>query len=82
MEVTAIFASNDLMAYGAYKAIRSYGYKIPDDISVVGFDDIQLSQILEPQLTTIRQPAYDMGLAAARMLIKLVEGKKLKKKNY
>ncbi|ABY95668.1 MULTISPECIES: LacI family DNA-binding transcriptional regulator [Thermoanaerobacter] len=79
-EVTAIFASNDLMAYGAYKAIRSYGYKIPDDISVVGFDDIQLSQILEPQLTTIRQPAYDMGLAAARMLIKLVEGKKLKKK--
>ncbi|WP_029688180.1 LacI family DNA-binding transcriptional regulator [Thermoanaerobacter sp. A7A] len=79
-EVTAIFASNDLMAYGAYKAIRSYGYQIPDDISIVGFDDIQLSQILEPQLTTIRQPAYDMGLTAARMLIKLVEGKKLKKK--
>ncbi|EIV99403.1 LacI family DNA-binding transcriptional regulator [Thermoanaerobacter siderophilus] len=79
-EVTAIFASNDLMAYGAYKAIRSYGYKIPDDISVVGFDDIQLSQILEPQLTTIRQPAYDMGLTAARMLIKLIEGKKMNKK--
>ena len=78
--VTAIFACNDLMAYGAYKTIRSYGYKIPDDISIVGFDDIQLSQILEPQLTTIKQPAYDMGLTAARMLIKLVEGKKLKKK--
>ncbi|MGB9779554.1 LacI family DNA-binding transcriptional regulator [Caldanaerobacter sp.] len=79
-DMSAIFACNDLMAYGAYKTIRSFGYKIPDDISVVGFDDIQLSQILEPQLTTIKQPAYDMGLTAARMLIKLIEGKKLKKK--
>lgn len=79
-DITAIFACNDLMAYGAYETIRSYGYKIPDDISIVGFDDIQLSQILEPQLTTIRQPAYDMGLTAARMLIKLIEGKKLNKK--
>ncbi|AAM23502.1 LacI family transcriptional regulator [Caldanaerobacter subterraneus subsp. tengcongensis MB4] len=79
-DMSAIFACNDLMAYGAYKTIRSFGYKIPDDISVVGFDDIQLSQILEPQLSTIKQPAYDMGLTAARMLIKLIEGKKLKKK--
>ncbi|HBT50227.1 MAG TPA: LacI family transcriptional regulator, partial [Caldanaerobacter subterraneus] len=79
-DITAIFACNDLMAYGAYKTIRSYGYKIPDDISVVGFDDILLSQIMEPQLTTIRQPAYDMGLTAARMLIKLIEGKKVSKK--
>jgi len=79
-DISAIFACNDLMAYGAYKTIRSFGYKIPEDISVVGFDDIQLSQILEPQLTTVRQPAYDMGLTAARMLIKLIEDKKLKKK--
>ncbi|MGB9680444.1 MAG: LacI family DNA-binding transcriptional regulator [Thermoanaerobacteraceae bacterium] len=79
-KISAIFACNDLMAYGAYKTIRSRGYKIPDDISIVGFDDIQLSQILEPQLTTIRQPAYDMGLTATRMLIKLIEGEKLNRK--
>ncbi|HEY8362023.1 MAG TPA: LacI family DNA-binding transcriptional regulator [Tissierellaceae bacterium] len=79
-KITAIFACNDLMAYGAYKTIKSLGYKIPDDVSVIGFDDIQLSQILEPQLTTIKQPAYDMGLTAASMLIKLVEGQKLNKR--
>ena len=79
-KVTAIFAFNDLMAYGAYLTIRSHGYKIPDDISVVGFDDIQLSQVMEPQLTTIRQPAYDMGLNAVRILINLIGGKKCTKK--
>ncbi|HHW58466.1 MAG TPA: LacI family transcriptional regulator, partial [Clostridia bacterium] len=81
-DITAIFACNDLMAYGAYKTIRSYGYKIPDDISIVGFDDIQLSQILEPQLTTIKQPAYDMGLTAARMLIKLIEKEGAEEKTF
>jgi len=79
-KISAIFVCNDLMAYGSYKTIRSRGYKIPDDISIIGFDDIYLSQILEPQLTTIRQPAYDMGLTAARMLIKLIEGEKLNRK--
>lgn len=79
-EITAVFTCNDLMAYGAYKTIRSLGRRIPDDISVVGFDDIQLSQIVEPSLTTVKQPSYDMGLAAARMLIKLVEGKKVKER--
>lgn len=78
--ITGVFACNDLMAYGAYKTLKANGYKIPNDISVVGFDDIQLSQIMEPQLTTVKQPSYDMGLMAMRMLIKLIEGKRLSKK--
>lgn len=79
-DVTGIFACNDLMAYGVYKTLKKKGYRIPDDISIVGFDDIQLSQILEPQLTTIKQPSYDMGLTATRVLIKLIEGEKVRKK--
>lgn len=79
-DLTALFICNDLMVYGAYKEIKSMGYKIPKDISIVGFDDIQLSQVLEPQLTTIRQPIYDMGAEASKMLIKLIKGKKIRKK--
>jgi LacI family transcriptional regulator len=78
--VTAIFASNDLMAYGVYKTVHSKGLKIPEDISVVGFDDIQFSQILEPQLTTINQPTYDMGVTATQILLKLIQGKTVRKK--
>jgi LacI family transcriptional regulator len=79
-DITAIFACNDLMAYGVYQVLKSNGYKIPDDISVVGFDDIQLSALLDPALTTIRQPAYEMGLESAKMIIKLIEGKNIRKK--
>ncbi len=78
---TAVFAGNDMMAFGAMKAMKSKGIIIPDDVEVVGFDNIELSQIVEPALTTIAQPAYKMGAHGAMLLIKLIEGKKLKKKN-
>ncbi|KNF09745.1 ribose operon repressor [Gottschalkia purinilytica] len=78
--VTAIFAFNDMMAYGVYKAAKLLGLKIPDDISVIGFDDVQISQILEPELTTVKQPIYDMGAESAKMLITRIKGKKIKKK--
>lgn len=68
-DITAIFALNDLMACGAYKAITSVGLKIPEDISVIGYDDVILSDILDPPLTTISQPKYEMGKVAATMLI-------------
>ncbi|SHE82142.1 transcriptional regulator, LacI family [Caldanaerobius fijiensis DSM 17918] len=79
-DITAVFAANDIMAIGAVNCILDRGYKIPDDISVVGFDDIPLASIIRPALTTIRQPIYDIGAVAARMLIKKLNGEKLEEK--
>lgn len=79
-DLTAIFVCNDTMAYGAYKELKRKGYKIPEDMSIVGFDNIYLSQMLEKELTTVCQPTYKMGVAAAEMLIKVIDGKKINKK--
>lgn len=74
---TAVFSACDIMAYGAIKAIQEIGKKVPEDISVIGFDDISLSQYMAPPLTTIRQPAVEKGATAAGLLIdSLVEEKK------
>lgn len=72
-EVTAVFATNDLMAIGVYEAARKKRLSIPQDISVVGFDDIAVARYLSPGLTTVRQPAYSMGCRAAQMLIAVIE---------
>jgi LacI family transcriptional regulator len=69
---TAIFACNDLMAIGAMRAARDLGFRIPEDISVVGFDDIQMAQYTCPQLTTIAQPMFDMGKLATEMLLERI----------
>jgi LacI family transcriptional regulator len=74
--VTAIFAFNDMIALGIYKAIRNYGMSIPKDISVVGYDDIFISDVLEVPLTTVRIPIEDIGRHAARELIELIECKR------
>lgn len=66
---TAIFAGNDMMAFGAMRAVTEAGYAVPDDVSVVGYDDIPLSAFVSPTLTTVRQPVYDIGYAAAEQLI-------------
>lgn len=65
-----VVCGNDLIAVGAMDALRKRGLKIPKDVKVSGFDDIYFSQYLNPTLTTVRQPAYQMGSAAAEMLIK------------
>jgi LacI family transcriptional regulator len=67
---TAIFASNDEMAAGVYHAARQLGLSIPDDLSVVGFDDTPVSRRLWPPLTTVRWPIHDMGRAAAQHLLR------------
>jgi LacI family transcriptional regulator len=73
---TAIFAANDLAAFGAYDAIKNRGLRIPEDISVIGFDDIfQASQVFPP-LTTVRQPASEMGMAGTRVLLSMIQGLK------
>jgi DNA-binding LacI/PurR family transcriptional regulator len=67
--ITAMFAANDVMAFGALRAIVEMGRRAPDDVSVIGFDDLQLSCAITPGLTTIRQPMYEIGRAAAQILL-------------
>lgn len=66
---TAIFAGNDLMAMGAVEALRSDGIRVPEDVSVAGFDDTVLARHFRPRLTTVRQPAHELGRTAAETLI-------------
>lgn len=70
---TAVFAAADLMAVGAMKAAREAGLRVPDDLAVVGFDDIQLASLLDPALTTIRQDKVGVGRAAARAVLEQIE---------
>lgn len=66
---TAIFASNDVMAMGAMDAVRAKGLRVPEDISIIGFDDIPQAGMVRPALSTIRQPLKQMGGLATQMLI-------------
>jgi LacI family transcriptional regulator, galactose operon repressor len=74
---TAVFAASDLMAVGAMKAAREAGLSVPDDLAVVGFDDIQLASLIDPGLTTIRQDKVGLGRAAAWALLKQIENPEL-----
>jgi LacI family transcriptional regulator len=71
---TAIFAGNDLQALGVYQAAREARLHIPEDLSVVGFDDLPVAQWVGPPLTTIRQPLMDMATAAAEMVLAIAAG--------
>ena len=68
-KVTAVFCTNDRTAAGLYRAVKSRGLGIPDDLSVVGFDDLPWVVYLDPPLTTVRQPGLEMGRAAARQVL-------------
>jgi LacI family transcriptional regulator len=72
-QVTAIFAANDFMAFGAARAIHESGRRIPEDISLVGFDNLELATVIHPPLTTIHQPKYELGKAAVEMLLRLAD---------
>lgn len=74
-EVTAIFAGNDVMACGAIQVVLERGLRIPEDLSLVGFDNIEFSSIIHPPLTTIHQPKYEMGEAAVEILLRLARDK-------
>jgi LacI family transcriptional regulator, galactose operon repressor len=72
---TALFAFNDISAIGAVRAFRDVGLRVPDDVSVVGFDDIQAAAYLTPRLTTVRQPLRQMGeMAAKQLLLRISNG--------
>ena len=71
-EFTAVYCISDLTAIGAYRAIYDAGLKIPDDISVVGFDGIELGDYMNPRITTMVQPRHEMALESVRILLKLI----------
>jgi LacI family transcriptional regulator len=73
---TAIFAFNDNIAIGAIKAARARGLRVPDDLSIVGFDDVEGATIVSPELTTVRQPLAEMGRTAVSLLNRLLEGQR------
>jgi len=75
---TAIFCANDHMAWGAIRAIEERGLHVPDDISIVGFDDQEIARMSRPPLTTVRLPLYNLGSVAAERLLKMLVGKRFK----
>ena len=79
-KVDAIFYSNDIMALGGMKVLLRKGLKIPEDIKIMGFDNIDICEIFEPELTTIAQPIYDMGKESCRLLIDVINGVSVERK--
>ena len=71
---TALVAFNDKVAVGALRAAHERGLRVPEDLSVTGFDDIDLRRSTEPMLTTVRQPLEEMGRMAVSLLVRLMEG--------
>lgn len=74
-QADAVFATSDLKAIAVMRAIADAGRRIPEDVAVMGFDDIAMGALIEPPLTTVRQPLYDIGREAARKLIAQIEAK-------
>ncbi|RCX18566.1 LacI family transcriptional regulator [Fontibacillus phaseoli] len=74
---SAVFYGNDEMAIGGIKAMKEDGFSVPDDISVIGFDDIQLAEYVQTPLTTIRQPMYDSGSLAGHLLFQLLNNEQV-----
>ncbi|MBM4464499.1 MAG: LacI family transcriptional regulator [Chloroflexi bacterium] len=79
-QITALFAQNDQMAIGAMRALREAGRRIPDDVALVGYDDIPAAAYCHPSLTTIRQPMQRVGEVATQLLIQLVNGSAVERK--
>ena len=78
----AIFAVNDPVAIGAFQKIKEAGLKIPDDIAIMGFSNNKIASLVEPQLTTIDQPSFEMGRKSAEILVKIIEDKIVEPKTW
>ncbi|GAA0316636.1 ribose operon transcriptional repressor RbsR [Bacillus carboniphilus] len=72
-DVDGIFLANDLMAIGCLKALKLMGYQVPKDVAIIGFDGIKLTEMVEPEISTVEQPIYDIGVAATNKLINKIE---------
>ncbi len=73
-EITAIFCASDVMAMGVMRAVRTHGLRIPDDVAIIGFDDVEWARMVTPPLTTVRQDFHGIGYEAARMLHRMISG--------
>lgn len=73
LDFDAVFCGNDLIAISVIKLLKSKSYTIPNDVGIVGFDDIYMASVVEPGLTTIKQPIYEMGYKAVELLIEVLE---------
>src|SRR5690625_2566224 len=69
-ELSAWICVNDMLALGALRTMQERGTRVPEDVALVGYDDADFAPALSPPLTTIRQPAFDMGVAAATLLVR------------
>lgn len=76
-EITALFCFSDIMALGAMKAALKLGLKVPEDLSIIGFDDLVLAEYATPALTTVRQPQEDIGKTAMKVMLKILSGGKV-----
>jgi len=74
-DITAIFAGNDAMAFGIMQFLKEKDYKIPDDVSLIGFDDIEADLFLEPTLSTIKVPKINLGVEALQLLVNMINTK-------
>ncbi len=77
----AVFAGNDMMAVGALRSLKRHGRRVPEDVEIIGFDDVEIARLVEPALTTIAQPAFAMGAAGAELLLRLIDGEKPRKRS-
>ncbi|QXM06286.1 LacI family DNA-binding transcriptional regulator [Crassaminicella indica] len=73
----AIFCANDIIALSAMKSLKEAGMRIPQDVAVLGYDDIYMAKLTDPALTTIRQPNYEMGYEAVKLLVEILENEKV-----
>lgn len=73
-EVTAMFAANDLSAFGAIQALHQMGLEVPTDVSVIGFDDVQTANFFIPRLTTVQQPFFEIGAIAINAMLNMISG--------
>jgi LacI family transcriptional regulator len=78
LDFTAVFTYNDIMAFGAIQAIKEKGLRIPQDIGLVGYDDIPFSSLISPALTTIRLKKQELGAESVKLLLSRINGKRKK----
>ncbi|MDO3684698.1 LacI family DNA-binding transcriptional regulator [Micromonospora sp. C28ISP2-4] len=76
-ELDAVFAASDLMAHAALRTLREAGRRVPEDVAVVGFDDIETAAYTEPPLTTVRQPIVELGRSMTRQLLRIAAGEEV-----
>ena len=79
---TAVFVFNDEMALGSIKAVQNHGLRVPEDIAIVGFDNLPIASLFSPYMTTVDQPKYEIGQKATDLLLKLLKGSSIKQKKF